>query len=102
MSGRGKSGKGLGKGAAKRHKRSTQQPNTITKPAIKRLARRGGVKRVSKLVYDNANNLLRKYLEDLLQDVVTYAEHAKRKTVSVTDVIYALKRNGTTLVGFHN
>ena len=48
MSGRGKGGKGLGKGGAKRH-RMVLQDNIqgITKPAIRRLARRGGVKRIS-------------------------------------------------------
>ena len=42
MSGRGKGGKGLGKGGAKRH-RKVMRDNIlgITKPAIRRLARRG-------------------------------------------------------------
>ena len=47
MSGRGKGGKGLGKGGAKRHRKVLRSIDGITKPAIRRLARRGGVKRVS-------------------------------------------------------
>ena len=31
---------------------------------------------------------------------VTYCEHAKRKTVTAMDVVYALKRQGRTLYGF--
>jgi histone H3/H4 len=31
---------------------------------------------------------------------VTYTEHAKRKTVTSLDVVYALKRQGRTLYGF--
>jgi hypothetical protein len=31
---------------------------------------------------------------------VTYTEHAKRKTVTAMDVVYALKRQGRTLYGF--
>ena len=43
----------LGKGGAKRHKRRVLRDNIqgITKPAIRRLARRGGCKRISGLIY---------------------------------------------------
>ena len=42
MSGRGKGGKGLGKGGAKRHRKVLRDNiQGITKPAIRRLARRG-------------------------------------------------------------
>ena len=45
MTGRGKGGKGLGKGGAKRHRKVLRDNiQVITKPAIRRLARRGGVK----------------------------------------------------------
>jgi histone H3/H4 len=41
MSGRGKGGKGLGKGGAKRHRKVLRDNiQGITKPAIRRLARR--------------------------------------------------------------
>jgi hypothetical protein len=50
MSGRGKGGKGLGKGGAKRHRKVLRgNIQGITKPAIRRLARRGGAKRISDL-----------------------------------------------------
>ena len=35
-----------------------------------------------------------------IRDAVTYTEHAKRKTVTAMDVVYALKRQGRTLYGF--
>mgnify|MGYP003345910314 CR=1 FL=1 len=55
MSGRGKGGKGLGKGGAKRHRKVLRDNiQGITKPAIRRLARRGGVKRISGLIYVTA------------------------------------------------
>jgi histone H4 len=37
---------------------------------------------------------------DVIRDSVTYTEHAKRKTVTSLDVVYALKRQGRTLYGF--
>ena len=52
MSGRGKGGKGLGKGGAKRHRKVLRDNiRTIRKVYIRRLARRGGVKRISGLIY---------------------------------------------------
>ena len=80
MSGRGKGGKGLGKGGAKRH-RKVMRDNIlgITKPAIRRLARRGGVKRISGLIYDETRSVLKTFLDGVVRDAVTYTEHAKRK-----------------------
>ncbi|KAK0525175.1 Histone H4 [Tilletia horrida] len=70
----------------------------ITKPAIRRLARRGGVKRISGLIYNETRGVLKLFLESVIRDSVTYTEHAKRKTVTSLDVIYALKRQGRTLL----
>ena len=124
MSGRGKGGKGLGKGGAKRHRKVLRDNiQGITKPAIRRLARRGGVKRISGLIYEETRGVLKIFLEsesscfrgairvavsltplpcpflrsDIIRDSVTYTEHAKRKTVTSLDVVYALKRAGKTL-----
>merc|ERR1712226_326494 len=101
MSGRGKGGKGLGKGGAKRHRKILRDNiQGITKPAIRRLARRGGVKRISGLIYEEVRHVLKTFLEDVIKDSVTYTEHSRRKTVTAQDVIYALKRKGRTLYGF--
>ena len=101
MSGRGKGGKGLGKGGAKRHRKTLRDSiNGITKPAIRRLARRGGVKRISGLIYDETRTVLKIFLENVVRDCVTYSEHAHRKTVTAMDVVHALKRQGRTLYGF--
>ncbi|KAJ3176957.1 hypothetical protein HK101_010333, partial [Irineochytrium annulatum] len=69
----------------------------ITKPAIRRLARRGGVKRISGLIYEETRGVLKVFLENVIRDAVTYTEHAKRKTVTSLDVVYALKRQGRTI-----
>jgi len=99
--GRGKGGKGLGKGGTKRHRKVLRDNiQGITKPAIRRLARRGGVKRISGLIYEETRNVLKQFLESVVRDAVTYTEHARRKTVTAMDVIYALKRQGRTIYGF--
>ncbi len=121
MTGRGKGGKGLGKGGAKRHRKILRDNiQGITKPAIRRLARRGGVKRISAMIYEETRGVLKTFLEGVIRDAVTYTEHAKvglgiltplrseitglhvlqRKTVTSLDVVYALKRQGRTLYGF--
>ena len=99
---RGKGGKGLGKsGGALRHRKVLRDNiQGITKPAIRRLARRGGVKRISGLIYEETRGVLKVFLESVRRDAVTYTEHARRKTVTAMDVVYALKRQGRTLYGF--
>jgi len=73
MSGRGKGGKGLGKGGAKRHRKVLRDNiQGITKPAIRRLARRGGVKRISGLIYEETRGVLKVFLENVIRDAVTY------------------------------
>ena len=90
----GKLGKISGKSGAKRHQTKALKETIlgITKPAIRRLARRGGVKRISALVYDETRSVMRGFLEHVIRDAVTYTEHAKRKTVTAIDVVYALKK----------
>lgn len=57
-------GKGLGKGGAKRHRKILRDNiQGITKPAIRRLARRGGVKRISGLIYEETRGVLKIFLE---------------------------------------
>lgn len=67
LEGRGKGGKGMGKGSVvgfgkggpKRHRKVLRDNiQGITKPAIRRLARRGGVKRISGLIYEEVVILL--------------------------------------------
>ncbi len=96
-------GKGVGKGGAKRHRKVLRDNILgVTKPAIRRLARSGGVKRISGLIYEETRGVLKSFLEDTIRDAVTYTEHSRRKTVTALDVVYALKRQGRTLYGFGN
>lgn len=100
--GKGK-GKALAAGVkgAKRHRGVLRDNITgITKPAIRRMCRRGGVKRISGHVYSETRDILKEFLENIIRDATTYTEHARRKTVSATDVVMALKRNGRALYGF--
>ena len=89
-----KGAKGIGKVSIKRNKNIRNKPllEGITKPAIRRLARRGGVKRISFDIYKDIRMVLDGFLKTVVKDAITYTEHAKRKTVTALDVVYALKR----------
>ena len=101
-------GSGMGKGkfiSAAGHKRTNKHRareniEGITKPAIRRLARRGGVKRISHFIYEDTRHVLKNFLESVVRDTIAYTEHARRKTVTAMDVVYALKRQGRTIYGF--
>jgi len=100
MTGIGNVVKGLGKAGVKRLRCSSSPVEGVTKPAIRRLARRGGVKRISGLIYEETRSVLKTFLDNVIRDAVIYTEHARRKTITAMDVVYALKRQGRTLYGF--
>lgn len=108
--GMGKGGKGLGKGGAVRHRRAPRRDNiahALTTSAVRRLARKGGVKRIAGQIAEEVRGLLHNphetgFLDRIIRDAVLFTEHARRKTVTVGDVALALKRNGRTLYGYGN
>jgi histone H4 len=80
----------------RRHRRMLK-PNMLTFGDVKRLARRGGVKRLSHATRIDVNNALRDFLGSVVQRAVVYADYAKRNTITTTDVTMALKSIGQTL-----
>lgn len=89
----------LGKGyVMHRHRRLLRNNlDGISKKDLRRLARRGGVKRMNTNIYDDMKGALKDFLHNVIKDSVTYAEHSRRKTVKSIDVMYALKHSGKTL-----
>ncbi|KAH6895535.1 histone-fold-containing protein [Thelonectria olida] len=89
-----------GAGKKRQRKMIRDSIHGVTKPAVRRLARRGGVKRISASIYDEARAALKARLETILKDCIIYVEHRKAKTVTVNDVIHALRRIGRPIYGF--
>jgi histone H3/H4 len=58
------------------------------------------ISNIATVIYEETRGVLKTFLESVIRDAVTYTEHAKRKTVTSLDVVYALKRQGRTLYGF--
>jgi histone H3/H4 len=46
--------------------------------------------RISGLIYEETRGVLKAFLEKVIRYAVTYTEHAKRKTFTAMDVVYAL------------
>ena len=80
----------------RRHRRILLS-NGLTNGDVRRLARRGGVKRISKLVRADVNEALRSFLTEAIKKTVVITTYANRRTVSVTDVLMALKSIGRTI-----
>ena len=94
---KGKSGGDSGK-RVKKVLRSNAQ--SVSQGSIRRLARRGGVKRIAGPVYGEVRDVLRKFVEGVVRDATAYTEHAKRRTVTVGDIVQSLRKRGRALYGY--
>jgi histone H4 len=74
----------------------------ITNPAICRLARRAGIKRISKTVFPEARRILNDHINTIVRDSVIYTLHSKKKTILSLSTALALKKNGRPLYGFEH
>ena len=93
---------GAAKGTSTKRQKKVLRENVrgISKGAIRRLARRGGVKRISAEVYEEVRKTLKSFVESVVRDATAYTEHAKRKTVTAVDVVNALRKRGKLSYGY--
>lgn len=86
---------------ARRHRKVLRDNiKGVTKPAIRRLARRGGVSRISGQVYDEIRTGIPPFLGDVLNRTEIYMESARRKTVTADDVVHGLEKFNIHLYGW--
>lgn len=94
-------GKSGAKSSTKRMKKTLSDGiKGITRGSIRRLARRGGVKRISGAIYEEVRTVLKGFVDRVVRDATAYTEHAKRRTVTAADVVNSLKKNGKMLYGY--
>ena len=93
---------GAAKGVTNKRSKKTVAGNvaSISKGSIRRLARRGGVKRISASIYEDARAVMKNFVESVVRDATAYTEHAKRRTVMAVDVVHALRSKGRMLYGY--
>ena len=78
-------GKITGKGGMKRFRKGVNKENMITcftKPAIRRLGYRAGIKRIGAKVYNEVRKDARTYMEKVLEKAIVFVENSRKKTVS--------------------
>ncbi len=83
----------------RRQQDAIERPH-VTKPAIRRLARRAGVKRLNGLVYEETRENVKTFLERTLEKAYIYTQHRKASTVSVGDVLEAFRQQNRPIYGF--
>jgi histone H3/H4 len=80
-----------------------------TKASIRRLARRGGIKRLGTgdadgeddNAYLKLRDLMKDYTRGLVRRAMAMTESAKRKTVTIYDVVNVLRASGRSLYGYN-
>jgi len=90
------------KGTASKRVKKVLKENSrgITRGSIRRLARRGGVKRISGQLYEEVRGVLSAFVDKIVSGAVAHTELAKKTTVSATHVVQSLKREGKLLYGY--
>ena len=82
------------KGLKRISRRVFDGSSALNRPSLRRLARRAGVKRINSGVYEEAPTALRSWLKRTIVDAVVYAEYGRRTTITINDILLALKKNG--------
>jgi len=87
-------GRGQGGRTSVRHrmKRKKQGMENLTVNAIKRLARRGGVTRMSKLIVEPVRESMQLFLLMLAKYSIIYMQQEKKTTIRLPHVLQALKK----------
>ena len=84
----------------KRKDNKVNAKTSISAGSIRRLARQGGVRRISAKTFPVIRSMIVQFMETIVKDALTFAHYAKRKTVMMMDVIFAMKRHGKSMYGF--
>ena len=87
------------KSFAQRHRKVMRDAiQGITKPALKRLAQRAGVKRIGGIVYQELRGIMKIALENVMRDAIIFTEHHRKKTVGKNEVKEALALRGVNIL----
>jgi len=69
----------------------------VRKPALKRLCRRAGIKRLDRHTYGEIRHVMNEYLRTVVRHSLIVMQHSGRKTVMAEDVAVVLRNNRTPL-----
>ena len=74
-------------------------PSKIRKPALKRLCRRAGIKRLDGKTYHEIRTTLNDFLKPIIRQSLLVMRYSGRKTVTSEDVVMVLKNNQAPIYG---
>jgi histone H4 len=88
-----------------RHSRKgnkTGNIKVVSQPAVRRLARRAGVKRISGEIYEETQNVAKEFLTKVLEKSCIYMTDRNKDAVTLnpSDVVRALNNMGLPIYGF--
>ncbi|KAH8605998.1 hypothetical protein ERJ75_001560800 [Trypanosoma vivax] len=83
---------GEAKGSQKRQKKILRENVRGITRAPSAASRRGGVKRISGVIYDEVRGVLKSFVEGVVRDATAYTEYSRKKTVTAMDVVNALRK----------
>ena len=95
-----KSGAAKGTSGKRLKKVLAQNIRGVTKGAVRRMARRAGIKRMSGLMTDEVRGVLKTFVEGTVRSATAFTEHARKRTVTCGAVVAALKKRGCMLYGY--
>lgn len=80
----------LSKGGTAKHKKYIRDTEVSSNPGIVRLTKQGGSVKVTKLVVEELKDIMKNRIAaSIVKNAVTYMEHARRKTISLKDIVLA-------------
>ena len=88
------------KSTPKRDPPAKATPKAFTSSGMRRIARRGGVKRLARHTYEEVRGVVHDFVKKLVSDAMVFTGHRRAGTVIAMDVIHALKRQGRQLYGY--
>lgn len=85
---------------AKRHQMFDKSTgHKLKKPTIKRLARKAGIVRVKRDMYNEVRYEFDRKLKQIIGNAIVYMEYAKRQTITSGDILEALRVSNNTMYG---
>lgn len=67
--------------------------DVFVKSRIKSMCKKVGIQNVNSLIYEEVRGILKVFLEELLEKILTVTQFYKRKTVSVNDVYLVMEKH---------
>ena len=87
--------KGGMKGGAKRHRHVIKDILLqFTKPMLRRLCRRAGIKRINQYTYAELRSIMYRWLENVLESALIYCDCRRSSTLMPADVVHAMALMG--------